>query len=399
MKMQSHKMSLDLQYKIYDKYMNPIRTVELPREVEVPEDYIDVLVREANGEVVQQERIPFRSFTKNFIAITDNLLHPDISVAVTESNGTKRTLSTSNTGYNSNCGNANWGILVGTGSVAMDATDIKLSYCLNGTGINQLIYDTPLTSSIISSGSLRGFTFSRSATNLSTASINVTEAGILIQHGYGPYYYLIARDRFQKDGTQINLTVNPFQSIDVVYNFYIDVNQGFLDNWLIMMRGSMLADTENPVVPLCGFVQPSNYSTNAQHDLFSIYFGAGVCPTGICVGSGDTVPVSASSYRLESLINHGNSSGQLMYGGTTHVTASMSSVSQSMTSIFTRRFTNNSGDTVSIKEAGIVSAGNNAAQPNIYSLLIARKLTGTINLMSEETLDLVFLLSVSSSIT
>ncbi|MFA5392674.1 MAG: hypothetical protein WC306_03295 [Candidatus Paceibacterota bacterium] len=379
--------------------MNPIRTVELPREVEVPEDYIDVLVREANGEVVQQERIPFRSFTKNFIAITDNLLHPDISVAVTESNGTKRTLSTSNTGYNSNCGNANWGILVGTGSVAMDATDIKLSYCLNGTGINQLIYDTPLTSSIISSGSLRGFTFSRSATNLSTASINVTEAGILIQHGYGPYYYLIARDRFQKDGTQINLTVNPFQSIDVVYNFYIDVNQGFLDNWLIMMRGSMLADTENPVVPLCGFVQPSNYSTNAQHDLFSIYFGAGVCPTGICVGSGDTVPVSASSYRLESLINHGNSSGQLMYGGTTHVTASMSSVSQSMTSIFTRRFTNNSGDTVSIKEAGIVSAGNNAAQPNIYSLLIARKLTGTINLMSEETLDLVFLLSVSSSIT
>ncbi len=394
--MQSHKMSLDLQYKIYDKYMNPIRTVQLPKEVEVPEDYIDILVKETSGDVVRCEQVPFKSFTKNFMSITDNLFHYGTSVPVTESNGTKRSITSANYGYNANGGTANWGIMVGTGSAAMNATDINLGYCLNGTGTNQLIYSEHSISSIFSSGSLRGFKFSRSAINLSTASINVTEAGILCQHG--AYYYLITRDRFQKDGAEINVTIDPFQSIDISYNFYIDVNQGFVDNWLIMMAADLIASTAAQVVPLCGFVQAADYVGSDQAYNFTIYFGEGVCPTGICVGSGDTLPVSASNYRLENLIVHGSSSGQLMYGNTSHVLSSMSSVSQSMTSTFVRRFTNNSGDTVSIKEAGIVAAGNSTTSPSVYNLMIARKLTGTINLMSEETLDLIFLLSVSSSI-
>jgi hypothetical protein len=390
-------MSLGLQYKIYDKYMNPVQHVELPTEVEVPEDYIDILVKEANGKIVQCEKIPFKSFTKNFMSITDNLLHQGVSVPVTESNGTKRSMTSTNYGYNANCGNANWGIMIGTGSAAMDATDINLGYCLNGTNTNQLIYSTPSVSVIFSTGSLRGFTFSRSAINLSSASINVTETGILCRHS--TYYYLITRDRFQKDGTEINITVDPFQSIDIVYSFYIDVNQGFVDNWLTMMAADLIASTAAQVVPLCGFIQAEDYAGSDQAYNFSIYFDSGVCPTGICVGSGDTIPVSASNYKLEQLIEHGSSSGQLMYGDTSHVLASLSSVSQSMTSTFVRRFTNYSGDTVSIKEAGIIAGGNSATSPSVHNLMIARKLTGTINLMSEHTLDLIFLLSVSSSIT
>ena len=395
--MESHKLSLDLQLTVRDESMQPVSSFQIPNEVEAPDDYIEFLIKEANGVVSQREKIPFRSFTRNFMSGLDISLNNGTSYNTTSSAGAQ----TVQPWFNmfrcpAAVGDTNYGILVGTGSTAMKSTDFKLVYTTpHGAGLNQLNYGAMVFDQIVSSGSLRRLSFRRNFLNQNAASVTVREVGWLTWNYNSNTYFLLARDLLQYDGTDINVTVAQNQTLEVVYNFYTDVNQGFVDNFFQWWRGGASTDSAAPQVPLHGFTTTYNYFVTSNYITTGyINYGSNVWPYGIALGSDDgtVYPLSSSNWKLGNQITSGSGTGQLVYGTTLYGPFTASIASQSMTSTITRRFTNSSGGTVQIKEAGLIS---NAP----FGLaLLSRKLTGTVNLLDSQTLDVAFLLSVSSSI-
>jgi hypothetical protein len=78
--------------------------------------------------------------------------------------------------------------------------------------------------------------------------------------------------------------------------------------------------------------------------------GSGVATYGIVAGTSDT-PVTRDDYKLGSQISHGNGTGQLMYGAMSHDAPTTYSTGYLTRAI--RVFTNNSGDSITVKEIGI----------------------------------------------
>jgi hypothetical protein len=87
---------------------------------------------------------------------------------------------------------------------------------------------------------------------------------------------------------------------------------------------------------------------------------------GIQLGTGDTAP-DISDYQLTTKISHGTGSGQLSYGavtiGTVAIIGSMAKITIS------RPFTNDSGNTIDVAEAGLVMAFKDTV-PNTFYVLI-----------------------------
>jgi len=90
------------------------------------------------------------------------------------------------------------------------------------------------------------------------------------------------------------------------------------------------------------------------------YMGAtGDASRGIVVGTGIGAE-SFESYSLGSLITHGVGSGQVSYSDTDIPVLSWDGINDKFVCTYTRRFLNNSGDTITINEIGLIShLGNN----------------------------------------
>lgn len=77
-------------------------------------------------------------------------------------------------------GTADYGLLVGTGTTAVALTDYSLeSVITSGTAAGQLVFSTPTSQSVATSGSTRRFRLLRTFTNNSGSSITVRETGIV----------------------------------------------------------------------------------------------------------------------------------------------------------------------------------------------------------------------------
>lgn len=401
----SHKLSMDVNLSIVDAQLNTIKKIDLPNEVEVPDDYIDFLIKEANGVLLKKQSIPFRSFTRQFMAMLDYSLCTDAGTEpVTSSTNNKLAVSSKYTFMHMApaAADSSYGILVGTSSVAMNYKDWTLyGPCTHGSGVNQFSYAAPTFDNITISGSIHKITARRVVTNLNASSINVKECGVVTTDvASSNYKILVCRDTIQYDNTPIDVTVAQNQSLEVVYNFYIDTANGFTSNFVTYLHESMKT-TNSSLVPLHGVSTVVTYiNTDLQYSTLRMNSAQGVTPVGICVGSDATTYVTSSTnYRLGNMIPHGSSSGQLVYGPTTYSTYTASVANQCMTSYIIRRFTNNSGGTVQIREVGIISPGLFGAGSTAgNNILIYRKETGVINLLDGQSLDAAFAINISSSI-
>jgi hypothetical protein len=83
---------------------------------------------------------------------------------------------------------------------------------------------------------------------------------------------------------------------------------------------------------------------------FRMDASSGNAAQGIVAGISDT-PVTRDDYKLGSQISHGSGTGQLTYGAMSHDAPTPYSTGYLLRSV--RVFTNNSGDSVTVKEIGI----------------------------------------------
>jgi len=98
---------------------------------------------------------------------------------------------------------------------------------------------------------------------------------------------------------------------------------------------------------------------------------------GIRVGTG-TNPVSISDYNLQTPIAHGNGAGQLYHQGV--VISSVTIAGNEAYLTIQRNFNNNSGASITVQEAGLISF------TGLYYFLLLRDLTGSIEILNTKTL-------------
>jgi hypothetical protein len=238
--MLGHNLSVNVNLSVYDKDGKLVSNIQPPKEVSVSEDHIDFLLKEANGVLIKKETIPFKSFNRNFMGLLDYGFGNRLSVSVTMSDGTKYNYGLG-TMLESNApvSNSLYGILVGTSSAPQSWLDYKLGgLCSTGKLTNQLQYGTTTPIDYVTSGSVKYFRSSRTFKNDWTASISVKEVGYMTKQTVLSKYMLISKDLVNFDDTPLDITIDPGQVLEVVYNMGFDANDGWVDNWYLLLSGS-----------------------------------------------------------------------------------------------------------------------------------------------------------------
>jgi hypothetical protein len=205
------------------------RIQALSEEAEDTDILGDIEIKiEKDGKVLQYGKHPMKSFVANFISILYGLLKPSGGTALSSSTLTTSPSITKPDGTTANAyvedypaGNysggtpmaclapandSSYGIVVGSGTNAVTISDYKLaSQIVQGTGAGQLIHNASSVSYSVDTSvtpAVLNIALSRTFTNSSGGSINITEVGI-IARTYWKYAtasivqdikYLIARD-------------------------------------------------------------------------------------------------------------------------------------------------------------------------------------------------------------
>jgi hypothetical protein len=110
---------------------------------------------------------------------------------------------------------------------------------------------------------------------------------------------------------------------------------------------------------------------------------------GVLVGTG-TNPVAITNYNLQTKIVHGGAAGQLYHQATT-ITIPAVSGPECYINI-SRNFNNNSGATITVQEVALILLNISTS----YYFLVARDLTGAIDVLNGKTLATLYTLRVSA---
>jgi len=179
-----------------------------------PEAYIEVEVRDRDGNIIHQHRQKARTWVKNFFYLLWYGLRYSAPV-VQKQDGT--TASYGNITYQGVMsamapqGNSDYGILVGMGTKAWSFDDYKLdNKIVHGSGANQLYYGAVTAEDMIVESNRVYFRLVRTFTNYSGSSTTVTEVGLAINYNY--FNPIIARDLLNPP-----VTVPPGSTLTVRY--------------------------------------------------------------------------------------------------------------------------------------------------------------------------------------
>jgi len=179
-----------------------------------------------DGTVVKEWTEPAHSLNTNFVDIIQ-ALWAAAQQGVVNTSGTGITIQGASGGawsVTTASGNSSYGIVVGSGQTAGNtpnpATSSLAAQIPAGTSSGQLEYGAVSVSSVSASGQTTSFTISRSFTNVSGATINVNEIGIVaLVSGFGlssSEYVLIAYDI-----PSSNIAVQNGQTLTVTYTFSV----------------------------------------------------------------------------------------------------------------------------------------------------------------------------------
>ena len=367
------------------------------------ENDIIVEVKDADGNISEVQRIPFRSYTYNYMT---HMYHAGINATTVSSQAEYSPVGTDGSApqsfitgrgsYNINesANDTETGIVVGTGSVSMSINGVanKLGGLItNGTGSNQLLYGAMNFISQSESGSGYKVTALRAMSNYGTSSVFVTEMGVIatLKWQSGQINSLIIRDTADITGSALNIEVPSSGTLTVRYNFEVNPESGLNKNWnnwyYYDMRG------QNPLAIINILSQSGQI---AIHDMMINCETANTGSIkGIVCGSGSGA-VSIDDFRI-GIIQNGIGSGQLLYQPHAMTIMTGKSATTGSAHFDVRRpFINTSGGSIDINEVAIY-ASEFAAYPidEADTWMYTRFLTSGITLADGETAEFRFVFS------
>lgn len=409
--MYSHPIKLDLIAEVYDKDGKLIKKISSNSKPE-GKDNIELTKLDTSGNVIEKRVVPMRSFVRNFLSHYNALCNNVAAIHFTQTNGSAVNTTTSYPNnamtINAAINNTTYGIMIGTGSSAVSASNYKLDYQLPNTMTTHAAVTFETASAY---GNGYKFAVKRLFNNITAGDITITEVGLAFLQdyntGFNPAerYALMMRDIIDSGSNTIDFILSASQNVEVKYNIFVDGTSGLTYNYIRMLSG-VLSDA-NISYPLKSVyyngtsILEKNYNFSLGNDTqynFLTSAGAGNSIYGIVVGSG-TASISIEDYKLESKYEHGATANTLDYGLMSYTSSYAGSGSMAMQ---TRTFINNSGEPITIREAAIYSWGTgSSATPPITSsassyLCIARKLTGDVILQDQQSVNISFVFNTST---
>lgn len=177
---------------------------------------ITVMVSETDGRIISRRTFPSRSYLIGFMQILACQMGQSGVLTALDTGNVSRTLATNagNLGTQAS-GNAR-GIVVGTGTTAVTASDIALQTIIaSGSGAGQLTYGAETQGTPAVSGANSVWTLQRIFTNNSAGSITVKEIGMYMVATITPYTFCSARDIVPAGGVAVATT----KTLTIIYTF------------------------------------------------------------------------------------------------------------------------------------------------------------------------------------
>ncbi len=409
--MKSHPIKLGLFIEVFDKNGKSIKKTYTENESEC-RDNIELIKFDNNNIEIEKKIIPMRSFVYNFLRYLNGIFtyYKSFQFRNLINSNISSTEGTGRASINANLNEEIFGIKIGTGSSDVSASNYNLDYPLP----NSMVLHSGTTFDTASSyGDGYKASISRMFTNSTENNLNIKELGIILKqdasNGYYPYkeYTLLLRDTISSGSLPIDFILSSSQNVNIKYNWFIDGTSGLTKNFLHMLHGTLCESGYNTYLKNVYYdgitVLENNYIFNQglQLKFFTTNAPAGNSTYGIVVGGG-TSSISVENYKLDSKYENGTATNQLNYG-IMYYSSSYDNISGSSMAIQTRIFVNNSGNPITIREAGIYSWGTgstNANQPTGSTsspfLCIARKLTGDVTLEHEQSVNISFVFNTQS---
>jgi len=170
-------------------------------------------------------------------------------------------------------------------------------------------------------------------------------------------------------------------------------SRSFVKQFIDMLYGLMYAYvlTLNviEIIKTDGTTQKYPYQQSLGDTMMDVNAAANKDDYGIVVGTSDEA-VEYDDYNLKSKIEHGTGTGQLVYGATTFETPWKDGTEYKFR--ISRSFTNNSGDTITVKEVGLIA---NFVDPSYNALLIRDVLASPTSIPDGATLTVRYIIKVS----
>jgi hypothetical protein len=180
--------------------------------------YIAVEIRDKDAQLIHFEKKEANSLVRGFL----DAIYPNITSNTLpnckDTSGASFTMpyQASNIYVASAAGDPTNGIQIGTGSAAVTIVDYKLgSQITNGSGSGQCNYGAVQTTTPATTGSTHSLTISRGFTNLSGATINVTEVGLITWGG--------AAGRIMIDRTLMAFSIINGATATITYTMQVSV--------------------------------------------------------------------------------------------------------------------------------------------------------------------------------
>lgn len=151
---------------------------------------VEIGVWDATGKLVYQKREPSRSPVKQFLQTLLSLMKGTDMAGVQDTGNTTRTLDESEFATCLDCGaplnNDDYGIVVGTGSTAVDITDYALeTQVVDGSAAGQMVYNAMVLDAAVTVADPNcTFELYRNFNNNSGGSITIRETGIYVLTKY-----------------------------------------------------------------------------------------------------------------------------------------------------------------------------------------------------------------------
>jgi len=405
----------------YDSHGNKIKTISYPQESLAGEDSnIELTLYETDGVVKDYFKIPFRSFTQNFVRIfmSRSMIGPTTNINLVSTAGTTFAAQayynflgyqapaasgvyTSGILLNSSGSTAFTGSVLHTGSFTTTAAP-SAGVIAHGTGIGSMSYAAQTFDTLLTeiSGSWM-FSTSRVFTNNSAGNINIKEIDLVSRAYPSDNKILLARELKDSNGNDINVTVAPTQVLTVKYNIVAPGTSGIHRTLLAyvlseMTNGTAVANSLNYVDrdSYVGSATANNSTSNYQMTHIG---GSGIAWNGIMVGKGTATESLNIVGPNCSFLTHGSSSAdQLIYGandwdGAQYV---FSTSGSSLEWNIKRTFTNGFADPITVNEAMIIASpdstyANNSKTTGIKFISV-RKLIGAQTINSGSSLEVNF---------
>ena len=386
--LKSHQIELEAEATVFrsDGTIRERRIIGEP----FPEGQVQMLVRDAGGETVSVKSFPMQSFLRNWVHYLDSrAARANRAFIKTDGNTYTQQLERWRLDY-AVAGQVGIGTVIGTDDGSVLPLD-WLNYTLgakiaHGVGANQMSYSAQVIGSAGAVGSNIELPLTRTFTNSSGGTITVKEVG-LIAYGRGypedNLYALSIRDLSDAGGA-LSVAVLNNQTLEVKYTLKTAQSSGFVLNHLFMIEAVFLYAAKN-FTSTTGAVFSFNPSTQGSTTCQDYTAPLGEDEYGVVVGTNSDA-LDQGDTKLGAQILQGTGTGQLSYGAGENEATTL--VGSDMSFAVKRTFTNNSGASISVQEAGLYSEGKNTTTSR---LMMARTLVGGVIVANTESLQIRYI--------